>query len=281
MNVLVKLNQAEHLLAETKDLEELKDIHDIARAAEAYAQAHSLGIELENHAIEIRLLAARRIGELKPAEDLSQAGAKGGRGKKPSESRNPFPISPQRLSEFRKLAEIPMAEFKDRIEVVKEKREKITYNKILMGDWYQRSDSPEWETPQWLFDILNEEFCFDLDVCATPQNAKCKNFYTKEDDGLLKEWQGTCWMNPPYGLEIPKWMQKAFKASQKDAKIICLVPARIDTDWWWENCIKGEIRFIKGRLHFSNAGASPFPSAVVILGGNIEQKVIWWDVQSN
>jgi hypothetical protein len=63
-------------------------------------------------------------------------------------------IPKQRLSEFRKLAEIPIKEFKERIEIAKAKEEKITYNKILRGDWYQMSESPEWETPQWLFDIL-------------------------------------------------------------------------------------------------------------------------------
>jgi len=54
--------------------------------------------------MEVRLLAARRIGELVPAEDFSQAGKKGGRGKKASEERKAFVVSPQRLSEFRKLA---------------------------------------------------------------------------------------------------------------------------------------------------------------------------------
>lgn len=31
-----------------------------------------------------------------------------------------------------------------------------------------------WETPQDFFDKLNDEFCFDLDVCALPENAKCR-----------------------------------------------------------------------------------------------------------
>ena len=52
------------------------------------------------------------------------------------------------------------------------------------------SKTSEWETPQWLFDELNKEFHFELDVCATKENTKCDNFYTKEIDGLRFGWGG-------------------------------------------------------------------------------------------
>lgn len=127
MNALAKLNQAEKLLAETKNLSDLKQIHDIARAAEAYAQAHGLGITLENHAMEIRLLAARRIGELVPKEKP------GPKPEKICQTPAELSISHQRLSDFRKLAEIPMPEFKGKIEEAKAKQEKLSYYKILQG----------------------------------------------------------------------------------------------------------------------------------------------------
>ena len=66
------------------------------------------------------------------------------------------------------------------------------------------SNTDLWATPQWFFDKLNEEFGFDTDVCAVPENAKCEHFYTRQDDGLSKEWSGVLWMNPPYGREIGK-----------------------------------------------------------------------------
>jgi site-specific DNA-methyltransferase (adenine-specific) len=50
--------------------------------------------------------------------------------------------------------------------------------------------SDEWETPQKVFDELNDEFCFTLDPCATEANHKCEKFFTKEDDGLSKDWGG-------------------------------------------------------------------------------------------
>lgn len=70
-----------------------------------------------------------------------------------------------------------------------------------------------WETPQELFDGLDAEFHFDLDVCALPDNAKCGKFYTPEIDGLSQPWHGTCWCNPPYGREIGIWVRKAYLSS--------------------------------------------------------------------
>ena len=61
-----------------------------------------------------------------------------------------------------------------------------------------------WETPQDLFDRLDDEFGFDLDACALPQNAKCERYYTPEMDGLSQPWDGVVWCNPPYGRNIGK-----------------------------------------------------------------------------
>ena len=55
------------------------------------------------------------------------------------------------------------------------------------------SNTDEWATPQAVFDELNSEFHFTLDPCATPDNAKCPKFYTKDANGLLQNWGGkTC-----------------------------------------------------------------------------------------
>lgn len=121
-------------------------------------------------------------------------------------------------------------------------------------------------TPQDFFDKLNAEFGFELDVCATAENAKCAKFYTKDDDGLSQYWEGVVWMNPPYGREICKWMKKADEAAMSGATVVCLVPARTDTNWWHEYAIQHEVRFIRGRLKFGNAkNSAPFPSAVVVM----------------
>jgi hypothetical protein len=75
------------------------------------------------------------------------------------------------------------------------------------------SATDEWATPQSRFDELNAEFApgFDLDVCATADNAKCARYFTRGDDGLVQTWTGVCWMNPPYGRAIGAWVQKAYE----------------------------------------------------------------------
>jgi site-specific DNA-methyltransferase (adenine-specific) len=95
------------------------------------------------------------------------------------------------------------------------------------------SATPEWETPQALFDELSHIFGgFTLDPCATTQNAKCTRFFTREDDGLSQPWTGKVFVNPPYGREIGKWVRKAYEESQNGALVVCLLPARVDTRWW-------------------------------------------------
>ena len=74
-----------------------------------------------------------------------------------------------------------------------------------------------------------------------------------------------CYMNPPYGRTIGKWMEKAVNEWRAGAIVVCLVPARTDTNWWHTYAMQGEIRFLKGRLKFGGSkNAAPFPSAVVI-----------------
>ena len=153
--------------------------------------------------------------------------------------------------------------------------------------WYQSSKSDDWWTPQWVFDLLDHEFGFHLDVCASAENAKCDRFFSKEDNGLDQEWSGVCWMNPPYGRSgdqgIYQWMEKAHCSARNGATVACLVPARPDTRWWWDHALDGEIRFIKGRLKYTNSSNSaPFPQAVVILRPQLPDngQVIWWDIKN-
>ena len=127
--------------------------------------------------------------------------------------------------------------------------------------------SGEWETPQGLFDVLNNEFGFTLDVCATRENAKTYKSFMRPEDGLQENWgRYRCWMNPPYGREIGKWVQKAHESAQAGALVVCLLPSRTDTRWWHDYVMKAsEIRFIKGRLKFSgHKNGAPFPSVIVV-----------------
>jgi len=123
-----------------------------------------------------------------------------------------------------------------------------------------------WSTPQEFFEKLNAKFKFQTDVCALPDNTKCSKYFTPEIDGLSQDWEGICWMNPPYGRGIGEWVRKAYESARENgATIVCLLPARCDTRWWHDYCMKGEITYIKGRLKFGDAkDSAPFPSAIVV-----------------
>jgi site-specific DNA-methyltransferase (adenine-specific) len=145
------------------------------------------------------------------------------------------------------------------------------------------NQDPTWETPQWLFDLISEEFGFTLDVCSNHENAKCEKHFTVDDNGLAQSWsEHTCWMNPPYGRDVRKWCKKAYEESIGGALVVGLVPARVDTGWWFDYCINAaEIRFIRGRLRFGDSNSNaPFPSAVVIWDNSVrdsQREIIWWD----
>jgi phage N-6-adenine-methyltransferase len=130
-----------------------------------------------------------------------------------------------------------------------------------------RSNTCEWSTPPELFADLDAEFHFDLDVCATAENAKCERFYTRAQDGLRQPWTGRVWCNPPYGRSIGRWLQRAREAAQSGEAdlVVLLVPARVDTSWWHDVAAQGEVRFLRGRIRFGGtASGAPFPSAVVV-----------------
>jgi phage N-6-adenine-methyltransferase len=129
------------------------------------------------------------------------------------------------------------------------------------------SKTDNWATPQDFFDAVNDEFSLLWDVCASHENAKLPFYWTRDQDGLSADWRGKrVWMNPPYGSEIGKWVEKA--ATGGAAIAVCLLPARTDTRWFHRHIYgnpKAEMRFVKGRLKFGGAITSaPFPSMLVI-----------------
>lgn len=133
------------------------------------------------------------------------------------------------------------------------------------------SKTDNWSTPQYKFDELNDIYKFTLDPCASDDNHKCDKYYTIEDDGLSKDWSNDIvFMNPPYGREIGKWMDKA---SNSNTTVVCLVPARTDTRWW-HTFVKGvadKVVFIQGRLKFGNSkNSAPFPSAIIVYENDID-----------
>ena len=131
---------------------------------------------------------------------------------------------------------------------------------------YHSRLSDEWATPPDYFEEWDREFGpFTLDAAATAENAVCEQFYTIEDDGLSQPWRGRVWCNPPYS-QVARWVEKAHEAAEHGATVVLLVAARTSTIWWHEHVEPyAEIRFIKGRLRFSDATSpAPFGSALLV-----------------
>lgn len=132
----------------------------------------------------------------------------------------------------------------------------------------------EWSTPRDLAASLVAEFGIQTDVCADASNAVAECWFDRETDGLAQGWTGACWMNPPFGKDIGRWVAKAAESAREGATVVCLLPVRSDTRWWhasvWDEerhrpQRRVEIRFLRGRLKFGGAkNTAPFPVAVVI-----------------
>lgn len=157
------------------------------------------------------------------------------------------------------------------------------------------SASDEWATPDNLFAVLDRDFLFVLDAAATAENAKCSRFFTAEDDALSQDWpryrsgllrheypisrdDGAIWLNPPYS-QIGAFMAKAHAEAMAGSLVVCLVPARTDTRWWWSYAVPAVIRFLPGRLKFGDGrNSAPFPSAIVVMWpGLLRRGVMFWD----
>ena len=89
---------------------------------------------------------------------------------------------------------------------------------------------------------------------------------------------GAVFCNPPYGREVGKWVHKAYEEAKSGTTIVLLIPARTDTAYFHEYIYgHAEIRFVRGRLHFTDEEGTayppaPFPSMVVIYNGRKEEK---------
>jgi phage N-6-adenine-methyltransferase len=145
------------------------------------------------------------------------------------------------------------------------------------GDTFRSSVDDTWTTPKSFYAKMHAEFNFTLDAAALEDSALCETYFGPDHinpgmrNALVLDWSEyapskTVWLNPPYGRGINAWVAKANEESKKGLTVVCLVPARTDTNWWWDSCIRHEVRFIKGRLKFGDGkNSAPFPSAAVIM----------------
>ena len=136
---------------------------------------------------------------------------------------------------------------------------------------FSSADS-KWSTPQELFDKLNSQFHFTIDLAASAENTKCPIFFSEEQDSLAQDWDyHVGWLNPPYSRQLGKWLKKAYETGLAGGTVVMLLPARTDVKWFHQYVMKADkVIFLKGRLKFGDAtSGAPFPSMIVIFRPSI------------
>ena len=141
------------------------------------------------------------------------------------------------------------------------------------------SKDEAWRTPPVVFSHFDKKYHFNFDAAASPYNALTKQYFTKNENALEKDWckkgkkKRVIWLNPPYSRTgIYHWIEKAWKESKKGCTVAVLVFARTDTKWWHDFVLPHayKIHFIKGRLRFRDSktgkvkGPATAPSCVII-----------------
>ena len=130
----------------------------------------------------------------------------------------------------------------------------IRFNKEIQGT----RESDHYATPSKFYQKLHSEFNFDYDPCPLRSTV----------DGLLTEWKGNVYINPPYS-NIQPFLTKGIEEIRLGNAEICvyLIPVRSDTKYWHDIIMPyaTEIRFVKGRLNFNDVKSpAPFPCVLVI-----------------
>ncbi len=142
--------------------------------------------------------------------------------------------------------------------------------------------SDEWRTPHTVFNLLDNEFHFTIDLAASSTNSKLDRFYSKEDSSLEKDWSGEIgYLNPPYSQK-KTFVIKAYETVQnleenaktkknglKNTTIVVVIPAATDHKLWHNYCMKAdEVRFSVGRIQFddplANRNRNRLGSAIIV-----------------
>lgn len=131
-------------------------------------------------------------------------------------------------------------------------------------------DTNAYETPSWLFKLLDFEFNFTIDAFASEENHKCGLYFTKERCAFTNEWHGAAFgcetqfrgasvfANPPYSQNIlgRSVRRMAEQSARHDTTVVALIPPNVGTSWWHEVVMTqaSEVRFFKGRIAFEFCG---------------------------
>lgn len=291
-DALAKLDKATQMLAEAKSFDEVKNIMDIAEAARTYARAAKLGLEAQNHAAEIKIRAERKAGDLllnlerKPGERTDKPHTSLVQGSEYREVLESEEIPNTTAHRWQQAAQIPEKVFEQHVAQIKDAGLELTTSGLLKSTKSphvaQNTGESEWYTPfEYIACARAVMGSIDLDPASSEianKTVGAKTFFTFEDDGLLQEWSGRIWMNPPYSAELVRLFIAKYSENVKNGNIIegmILVNNATETQWFRELVyVSSAILFPTGRIKFidphgEKSGAPLQGQALAYFGNNV------------
>ena len=279
------MTEARRALAEAASIDDVKVVMGRAEVARVLAKKAHLGRAAQNEAAEIAVRAQRLAGQM--IREGQDAGEIAGLGKQNKDttmvSLSDLDVTANQSSRWQQIASVPEDDFEDYFNTAKEDGVEITAagaRRLGKGrdlSPLMSSNSDEWYTTADIIDrVVRVMGAIDLDPCSNSHedpNVPAAKHYTKDDDGLDLDWVGRVYMNPPYGLAIPNWVEKLLSeyAAGRLTEAVVLVPARTDTRWFrmlrdFPRC------FMFGRVRFNgHVNSAPFPTMLVGIGVDREK----------
>jgi len=306
-NELAIMEQATRMLAECKTVDEAKDIIDKAAAAALWARKAKLGLEAQNHAAYIKLMAERKAGQI--LGDLERGQGKGGGGDKRSQSAkkttscNAAQSDPSEYAatlesvgatrfdanRWQKAAEIPEEKFQQYVAQTNDSRDEITTTGFLRSaskpHVSQNSGENEWYTPSAYIGAATLTLgLIDLDPASSEAAngvVGASNFFSIEDNGLDQEWIGNVWMNPPYAQPLVAQFCEKMSAEYKAGhtlQAIVLVNNATETAWFQDLAFScSAICLPRGRVKFwapDKTTAAPLQGQALLYLGKSPEKFV-------
>ena len=146
--------------------------------------------------------------------------------------------------------------------------------KALTSTTGNRTD--KWNTPpEFVGDVVKFFGTIDIDPCSNSEgnpNVPANNYYNEDTNGLAHDWHGKVFMNHPYS-NSKEWVPYAslqYESGNAD-ELVLLIKLDVSTRWW-KSVAQYPWIAINKRMRFGAAkSASPFQSAIIYLGKDLDR----------
>jgi len=262
------MTRASQMLAEATTIQQAKGLKDLALTAQDWARRKGLGEEAIQHCRKYALLAERKMGEM-----LAQTPrAEGGRPAKTSNAQvlvsaptlSDLGLTKRESAEAQKLAALPEPVFHEVVEGKRSVAEAIAPKPHVAHN----SGENEWYTPPEYIEAARRTMgSIDTDPAsseAANRTVKAKRYFTIESNGLVEEWPGNVWLNPPYTRNLVElFCDKLLEefASRRTRQACLLVNNATETAWCQKVLSTAHaVCFVAGRIRYLDRTGQPAQS---------------------